>query len=87
MFKGLSKEFKQLMIDELRKRYDSINMKLQDDFVRIHYEQWQIQQMKEELKRIDEIINISVTVMSNPFILNDEEGNKDCSSPNKKTTI
>ena len=57
MFKGLSKEFKQLMIDELCKRYDSINIKLQDDFVRIHYEQWQIQQMKEELKRIDEIIN------------------------------
>ena len=57
MFEGLSKEFKQLIIDELYKKYDSINMKLQDDFVRIHYEQWQIQQMKEELKRIDEIIN------------------------------
>ena len=57
MFEGLSKEFKQLIIDELCKKYDSINMKLQDDFVRIHYEQWQIQQMKEELKRIDEIIN------------------------------
>ena len=57
MFKGLSKEFKQLIIDELYKKYDSINIKLQDDFVRIHYEQWQIQQMKEELKRIDEIIN------------------------------
>ena len=57
MFKGLSKEFKQLIIDELCKKYDSINMKLQDDFVRIHYEQWEIQDMKEELKRIDEIIN------------------------------
>ena len=57
MFEGLSKEFKQLIIDELYKKYDNINMKLQDDFVRIHYEQWQIQQMKEELKRIDEIIN------------------------------
>ena len=57
MFEGLSKEFKQLIIDELCKKYDSINMKLQDDFVRIHYEQWQIQDMKEELKRIDEIIN------------------------------
>ena len=57
MFKGLSKEFKQLVIDELCKKYDSINIKLQDDFVRIHYEQWQIQQMKEELKRIYESIN------------------------------
>ena len=57
MFEGLSKEFKQLIIDELYKKYDSINTKLQDDFVRIHYEQWEIQDMKEELKRIDEIIN------------------------------
>ena len=56
MFKGLSKEFKQLMIDELCKKYDSINMKLQQDFVRTHYEQWQIEDMKSELKRIDEII-------------------------------
>ena len=57
MFKGLSKEFKQLMIDELCKRYDSINMKLQDDLVKIWYEDWQLEDMKSELKRIDEIIN------------------------------
>ena len=57
MFKGLSKEFKQLMIDELCKRYDSINMKLQDDLAKIWYDDWMIQDMKSELKRIDEIIN------------------------------
>ena len=57
MFEGLSKEFKQLMIDELCKKYDSINMKLQDDLAKIWYDKWMIQQMKEELKRIDEIIN------------------------------
>ena len=57
MFKGLSKEFKQLMIDELCKRYDSINMKLQDDLVKIWYDDWQLEDMKSELKRIDEIIN------------------------------
>ena len=57
MFKGLSKEFKQLMIDELCKRYDSINMKLQDDLVKIWYDKWQLEDMKSELKRIDEIIN------------------------------
>ena len=57
MFKGLSKEFKQLMIDELCKKYDSINMKLQDDLAKIWYEDWQLQDMKTELKRIDEIIN------------------------------
>ena len=57
MFKGLSKEFKQLVIDELCKRYDSINMKLQDDLAKVWYEDWQLQDMKIELKRIDEIIN------------------------------
>ena len=57
MFKGLSKEFKQLMIDELCKKYDNINMKLQDDLAKIWYDDWQLEDMKEELKRIDEIIN------------------------------
>ena len=56
MFKGLSKEFKQLIIDELCKKYDSINMKLQDDLAKIWYDDWQLEDMKEELKRIDEII-------------------------------
>ena len=57
MFKGLSKEFKQLIIDELCKKYDSINIKLQDDLAKIWYDDWQLEDMKEELKRIDEIIN------------------------------
>ena len=57
MFEGLSKEFKQLIIDELCKKYDSINMKLQDDLAKIWYDDWQLEDMKEELKRIDEIIN------------------------------
>ena len=57
MFEGLSKEFKQLIIDELYKKYDSINMKLQDDLAKIWYDDWQLEDMKEELKRIDEIIN------------------------------
>ena len=57
MFEGLSKEFKQLIIDELCKKYDSINMKLQDDLAKVWYDDWMIQQMKSELKRIDEIIN------------------------------
>ena len=56
MFKGLSKEFKQLIIDELCKKYDSINIKLQDDLAKIWYDDWQLEDMKEELKRIDEII-------------------------------
>ena len=56
MFKGLSKEFKQLMIDELYKKYDSINMRLQDDLAKIWYDDWKLEDMKSELKRIDEII-------------------------------
>ena len=57
MFEGLSKEFKQLIIDELYKKYDSINIKLQDDLAKVWYDDWQLKDMKEELKRIDEIIN------------------------------
>ena len=56
MFKGLSKEFKQLMIDELCKKYDSINMKVQDDLAKMWYDKWQLEDMEFELKRIDEII-------------------------------
>lgn len=56
MFEGLSKEFKQLIIDELCKKYDNINMKLQDDLAKIWYDKWQLEDMKSELKRIDEII-------------------------------
>ena len=56
MFEGLSKEFKQLIIDELCKKYDSINMKLQDDLAKVWYDDWQLEDMKSELKRIDEII-------------------------------
>ena len=56
MFKGLSQEFKQLIIDELCKKYDGINMKLQDDLAKIWYDKWQLEDMKSELKRIDEII-------------------------------
>ena len=56
MFKGLSKEFKQFIIDELCKKFVSINMKLQDDLAKIWYDDWQLEDMKSELKRIDEII-------------------------------
>ena len=56
MFKGLSKEFKQLIIHELCTKYDSINMKPQDDLAKIWYDDWQLEDMKSELKRIDEII-------------------------------
>lgn len=56
MFKGLSRELKQIMIDELCKKYDSINMKLQNDLAKLWYDEWQLEDMKSKLKRIDEII-------------------------------
>ena len=52
----ISDEMKQMLIESLNKRYDKINRKLQDDFAKIWYEEWQILDMKNELKRIDEII-------------------------------
>lgn len=57
MLEHISKEMKQMLIESLNKRYDKINRKLQDDFARIWYDDWQLEDMKSELKRIDEIIN------------------------------
>ena len=52
----ISEEMKQMLIESLNKRYDKINRKLQDDFAKIWYDNWQLEEMKSELKRIDEII-------------------------------
>lgn len=56
MLEHISKEMKQMLIESLNKRYDKINRKLQDDFAKIWYDNWQLEEMKSELKRIDEII-------------------------------
>ena len=56
MLEHISEEMKQLLIESLNKRYDKTNRKLQDDFARIWYDDWQILDMQNELKRIDEII-------------------------------
>ena len=56
MFKYISEELKNELIKSLCKRYDETNRKLQRDFVKMHYEDYEIESMKEELKRIDEII-------------------------------
>lgn len=56
MLKHISEEMKKLLIEELCKKYDNINRKLQDDFAEIWYDDWQLEDMQNELKRIDEII-------------------------------
>lgn len=56
MFRHLSENMKKLLIESLCKRYDNTNRKLQGDFVRMHYEKYEIECMEDELKRISEII-------------------------------
>lgn len=56
MLKNISDNMRKILIDELCKKYDCINQKLNRDFVRMDYEAWEIQDMKNELKRIEEIL-------------------------------
>lgn len=56
MFKGLSDRMKQLLLEELYRKYDKLNKKLQESFVKMHYADYELEQMKEELRRIDEMI-------------------------------
>ena len=56
MFKGLSDRMKQLLLEELYRKYDKLNKKLQSPFAKTHYADYELEQMKEELRRIDEMI-------------------------------
>lgn len=56
MMKHLSENMKGILIESLNQKYDFINKKLQMDFCKMHYEQYQIEQMKKELKYIEELI-------------------------------
>ena len=57
MLRHISDNMKKMLIEELCKKYDNINMKLQDDLAKMWYDKWQLEEMESELKRIDEIIN------------------------------
>lgn len=57
MFESLSNEMRKILLESLYEKYDEINSKLQRDFVKMHYEDWQIEEMKAQLLRLDEIIN------------------------------
>ena len=48
---------RKILLESLYEKYDEINSKLQRDFVKMHYEDWQIEEMKKQLERLDEIIN------------------------------
>ncbi len=56
MFESLSDEMRNLLLETLYAKYDEINSKLQRDFVRTYYEEWQIEEMKMQLARLNEII-------------------------------
>ena len=56
MMKHLSENMRKLLIESLCERYDKINNKLQRDFLQMDYDEEEIEQMKNELKRIDETI-------------------------------
>lgn len=56
MLKNISDNMRKILIDELCKRYDNTNRKLQAPFLKMHYEKYEIQDMKNELKRIEEIL-------------------------------
>ena len=56
MFKSLSDKMRQLLLVSLYEKYDQINSKLQRDFVKMHYEEDEIEEMKKQLLRLEEII-------------------------------
>ena len=56
MFKNLSEKMREILKNELYRRYDTINKKLQEPFAKMHYNPYELEQMKEELRRIDEMI-------------------------------
>ena len=45
-----------ILLMELYDRYDYINQILNRDFLRMDYDDWEIEEMKEELKYIDLLI-------------------------------
>ena len=45
-----------MILMELYDRYDYINEILKRDFLRMDYDDWEIEEMKEELKQLDERI-------------------------------
>ena len=47
-----------ILLIELYDRYDYINQILNRDFLRMDYDDWEIEEMKEELKQIEATIKL-----------------------------
>ena len=56
MFKSLSDKRKNMLIESLIRKYDEINSKLHGEFLKMYYDEDDIEEMKEELERLDEMI-------------------------------
>lgn len=56
MFRSLSDSMRRTVLGTLYKRYDELNKKLNRDFLRMYYEDWEIEDMREQLKAIEELI-------------------------------
>lgn len=52
------KEKINVLLIELYDRYDYINQILNRDFLRMDYDDWEIEEMKEELKQLDATIKL-----------------------------
>ena len=47
-----------ILLMELYDRYDYINQILNRDFLRMDYDDWEIEEMREELKQLDATIKL-----------------------------
>ena len=47
-----------MLLMELYDRYDYINQILNRDFLRMDYDDWEIEEMREELKQLDATIKL-----------------------------
>ena len=57
MLKHISENLKKELIESLCDRYDKNQKILNDRFSKMHYDEWMLEDLRNENKRIDEIIN------------------------------
>jgi hypothetical protein len=56
MFKSLSDKRKKIFMESLILKYDEINSKLHSEFLKMYYDEDDIEEMKKRLERLDEMI-------------------------------
>ena len=57
MLESITPRMKKMILKALCDKYDKINRKLQQPFLKMHYEDYEIEDMRRELKYIDEVID------------------------------